>query len=857
MPTILNWGYSIGNRTLSTTSPPVDIPRLLTEDGFPEGNFDSGLPENLRGKFDSGISFAFAVNNEGTGVFTLDENGLKIVKGTKKYATTNGDDDLVAYGYPPGVLSSGLYSNALELSTLRLGAGNDSFAIIGNGITQSLSTTVGKDESAGYIFQSNIFGEDGDDYISALMPFQSVFKGGSNTAYHDAVNDPGGSGVAVTLSDDLTLEEIEFGDTLVLKGSRYDWDLEFKDADGAGVSLASILGGSDYIATSNNNQISGFERIRFGDILFDVVLYDQVDSSAVYGQPDYYLTGNEKVAPGLNSSIADSELWEAFRFNRTKLSGIAGTATDRLLISLGDDVDTPYLAGGGESPYALMFARLSAGGGGDIVYVQDSDQADIDLGAGADQLRLGGDFSLGSIEGGTEADNIILQKVVNASVSGGDADDVVEIGVVGSQSSFDGGAGSDRILLSGSFAAYSFTYVDAATDDAVVFTDGYGNTYRAFERYQFSDGELTFAQLKARSELSGGGGGGASGPASAPRVSLVGETSVTGGDAAAFAVYLDGTLAADGVIVMDLYTASGTATEDDDFSRLVAADLTASPGLTLSGVVTEPVTKAITLTITNTSGTDLAPGSQLLSFALDTVRPASTETAETFTTTLSSPNIAPDTSSVVTTIAAPVAVPGGGGGGGDGSITVPPPPAPPPSLVDPVAPLTLPGGGSFVTADLITGPAGDLQGTPQSDVITGGFGPDVLRGGPGTDQLTGGPGADVFVIDLGDRAADQILDFEPGQDRIRIEEVTRRSKLGRFLKGKSTSRKALEAISGKKEAKKSEQFFAYDDESGRIYFNANRGKNGLGFSGGVVAVLAPGLKLDGSDLLFSFSDPTV
>lgn len=67
-----------------------------------------------------------------------------------------------------------------------------------------------------------------------------------------------------------------------------------------------------------------------------------------------------------------------------------------------------------------------------------------------------------------------------------------------------------------------------------------------------------------------------------------------------------------------------------------------------------------------------------------------------------------------------------------------------------------------------------LTGTPGDDHIEGGRGDDRLQGaggndrlvdGPGVDSMRGGPGADVFVF-VRDGAADRILDFQIGVDRI-------------------------------------------------------------------------------------------
>jgi hypothetical protein len=276
MATILNWGSSVGNRTINTSVGDFRVPETeeqrFTRTGVP-------LSANLVGKNDFGLGFQFTIDpTTGDGTFVLDGNGLKRSSGSVPYLVpANGLDYLAAVGYPPGVLASGVYFNALDLTTIRLGDGNDTFSVIGQGITQSIRADVNIDASQGYIFQSSIFAGGGDDRVSVLMPWQSVFKGGENTIYYDAVfgTDPGG-GIGITLSDDLTLEEVPYGDLIVLKGSRFDWDIEFKDGDGDGiVTLESILAEKDYIAVSNNNQISGFERILFGDILFDLVLYKQ------------------------------------------------------------------------------------------------------------------------------------------------------------------------------------------------------------------------------------------------------------------------------------------------------------------------------------------------------------------------------------------------------------------------------------------------------------------------------------------------------------------------------------------------------------------------------------------------------
>lgn len=174
--TILNWGSSVGNRTIDTSGffliPETEAQRLART--------GVALPDNLAGKNDYGLGFQFTIDpTSGDGTFLLDGNGLKVSSGFVPYSVpASGVDLLQAIGYPPGVLTSGVYINALALTTIRMGDGNDVFSVIGEGITQSVRAEVNIDASLGYIFQSNIFAGAGDDKVSVLMPWQSVFKGG-------------------------------------------------------------------------------------------------------------------------------------------------------------------------------------------------------------------------------------------------------------------------------------------------------------------------------------------------------------------------------------------------------------------------------------------------------------------------------------------------------------------------------------------------------------------------------------------------------------------------------------------------------------------------------------------------------
>jgi Ca2+-binding RTX toxin-like protein len=608
MATFLNWGSSVGNRTIDTGGffliPETEAQRFART--------GVALPANLDGKNDFGLGFKFTVE-AGVGTFVLDDNGLKISSGLATYsAPPSGVVDLRAIGYPPGVLSSGVYINALDLTTIRLGDEDDRFALIGQGITQSLSAEVNKEASQGYIFQSNIFAGGGDDYLSVLMPWQSLFKGGSNTIYYDAVfgTDPGG-GIPVTLDDEITLEEVPYGDLIVLKGSRFDWDIEFKDGDGDGrVTLASILDERDYIAVSNNNRIYGFERILFGDILFDLVLARQQDSSAIFGQPDYYLNGAENQAPELNSTIASgSQLWEAFRFNRTKLQGITGSATDQTQVFTGDANDTPFLVG------ALRFASLNTEAGTDIVEIGTPGQtavedASIDLGEGNDQLKVNDLFTRSSTIGGGGADSVILSVITSSNINSGTGDDVVQVTTSASQTSFDGGDGNDVLLLPGTFTSYQLTSsIEAAV---VTFNDAFGNSITGFEMIRFSDINLDALQTLSLS-----------GP----------PTPVNEGANASYIIALsDSGLASGNSVAFSLQLGDGTAQFSADLAALVQGSLQAAAGIVLSNLSVDAATGLIRA-VASTSK-NLGTGAPIATLAVPIKSDLLAEPDETFNLTL-------------------------------------------------------------------------------------------------------------------------------------------------------------------------------------------------------------------------------
>ncbi|WP_159789870.1 tetratricopeptide repeat protein [Sodalinema gerasimenkoae] len=73
--------------------------------------------------------------------------------------------------------------------------------------------------------------------------------------------------------------------------------------------------------------------------------------------------------------------------------------------------------------------------------------------------------------------------------------------------------------------------------------------------------------------------------------------------------------------------------------------------------------------------------------------------------------------------------------------------------------------------DRLTGTRGNdtIFGLGGNDVLRGGAGNDVLSGGEGRDTLTGGGGSNHFVLAPSPRDRDVITDFNPDQDKIRLE----------------------------------------------------------------------------------------
>ena len=73
--------------------------------------------------------------------------------------------------------------------------------------------------------------------------------------------------------------------------------------------------------------------------------------------------------------------------------------------------------------------------------------------------------------------------------------------------------------------------------------------------------------------------------------------------------------------------------------------------------------------------------------------------------------------------------------------------------------------------DTLYGGDGDdtIYGDADNDILYGDAGNDILNGGKGNNTLSGGKGADIFVYGGGN---DSITDYKPGEDKIKIENVS-------------------------------------------------------------------------------------
>lgn len=123
-----------------------------------------------------------------------------------------------------------------------------------------------------------------------------------------------------------------------------------------------------------------------------------------------------------------------------------------------------------------------------------------------------------------------------------------------------------------------------------------------------------------------------------------------------------------------------------------------------------------------------------------------------------------------------------------------------------------------------------------SDRITGTTDDDVLAVGPGKDKLKGGDGADQFIFSIKEknnkRSVDQILDFDSDEgDTIILDDE-------RLIGLDKNSEFAVAANNNTvKELSREDADIIYLQSKGKLIYDSNDDKKGLGKQGGVFAVM--------------------
>lgn len=150
--------------------------------------------------------------------------------------------------------------------------------------------------------------------------------------------------------------------------------------------------------------------------------------------------------------------------------------------------------------------------------------------------------------------------------------------------------------------------------------------------------------------------------------------------------------------------------------------------------------------------------------------------------------------------------------------------------------------GSLVGDDHLRGNSRNnaLEGGGGNDVLEGGLGHDRLIGGDGRDILSGGEGNDTFIFAsaLGPSTIDQITDFAPVDDVIRLDNDV--------FQGLSLGRLDAAAFTTGAAANDAQDRIIYNAETGALFFDADG-------SGGAAAVqfasLLPQLAITAGDFL--------
>ena len=149
--------------------------------------------------------------------------------------------------------------------------------------------------------------------------------------------------------------------------------------------------------------------------------------------------------------------------------------------------------------------------------------------------------------------------------------------------------------------------------------------------------------------------------------------------------------------------------------------------------------------------------------------------------------------------------------------------------------------------DILSGGSGNdvILGQSDHDKIYGNSGDDTLVGGSGRDTVKGGPGADVIKFDVlpGNAGGfDIVKDFEPGLDKIHVEDII----------GDRLNDSDFAIVDSNVAAKASDARIVFNSSINRLFYNPNASTPGFGSGGGSIARF--NVELEYSDFVGSNSD---
>ena len=341
----------------------------ITEEQWVDSDYDNLIL--------AGISRAVVSTGDGANVLRADSSQASSKsEGTAIQSSsidTGSGNDIVS------IVRTNRFSHGIESSKIVLGDGND---------------RIESSRGAGFndYYRSSVDCGAGDDVVKGGIPSQSKFTGGDGK------------------------------DTIVLKGKRSAWDLEFSLGDSTGME----------VRTSSGNKISGFEVFVFDDVTFDF------SAAPLNGNTLPPIKG---IAPTFKSfTDLSGKIWRGMGFDRLTFAGL-----DKAVACMGDGdnrliVDSSGATSAGAGT-AMNDVEIYAGAGNDTVSILGT-YTDSNGIAFSDIYLSDGNDHIESSHGSGRYDYYF------SLIDCGAGDDSVDAGIP-SQSTFVGGPGRDTITFEG------------------------------------------------------------------------------------------------------------------------------------------------------------------------------------------------------------------------------------------------------------------------------------------------------------------------------------------------------------------------------------------------------------------------